>query len=68
MEQRDGERGIQIDGLWNDWKETGRRNGSNFSDKDAEMRERLLEKRMNNTSQIAIVGANICQIESLDYE
>lgn len=28
----------------------------------------LLVKRINTTSQIAIVGANICPIESLDYE
>lgn len=28
----------------------------------------LLRNRKNNTSQIAIVGANICPIESLDYE
>lgn len=29
----------------------------------------LLRKRtMNTTSQIALVGANICPIESLDYE
>ncbi|KAF3444191.1 hypothetical protein FNV43_RR13881 [Rhamnella rubrinervis] len=28
----------------------------------------LLIKRTNTTSQIAIVGANICPIESLDYE
>ncbi|EEF34561.1 chloride channel clc, putative [Ricinus communis] len=33
------------------------------------MREPLLyQSRKNNTSQIAIVGANICPIESLDYE
>ncbi|KAK1592926.1 hypothetical protein Q3G72_032676 [Acer saccharum] len=28
----------------------------------------LLSKRVNTTSQIAIVGSNICPIESLDYE
>ncbi|GAV57078.1 CBS domain-containing protein/Voltage_CLC domain-containing protein [Cephalotus follicularis] len=28
----------------------------------------LLVKRVNTTSQIAIVGANVCPIESLDYE
>ncbi|KAJ4846925.1 hypothetical protein Tsubulata_010324 [Turnera subulata] len=28
----------------------------------------LLRNRKNNTSQIAIVGANVCPIESLDYE
>ena len=32
-------------------------------------REPLLRKRTTNTtSQIAIVGANVCPIESLDYE
>jgi hypothetical protein len=28
----------------------------------------LLRKRINNSSQQAIVGANICPIQSLDYE
>jgi chloride channel 7 len=28
----------------------------------------LVRNRKNNTSQIAIVGANTCPIESLDYE
>ncbi|XP_039685708.1 chloride channel protein CLC-c-like, partial [Medicago truncatula] len=35
------------------------------------LREPLLVKnnnRLNTTSQVAIVGANVCQIESLDYE
>ena len=41
------------------------RNGSD----SAEIREPLLRKRtLNTTSQIAIVGANVCPIESLDYE
>ncbi|KAG0492241.1 hypothetical protein HPP92_005639 [Vanilla planifolia] len=31
-------------------------------------REPLLRLRMNTTSQIALVGANLCPIESLDYE
>ncbi|KAJ9671249.1 hypothetical protein PVL29_027302 [Vitis rotundifolia] len=31
-------------------------------------KEPLLTKRRNTTSQIAIVGANVCSIESLDYE
>ncbi|GMP63206.1 hypothetical protein CsSME_00024991 [Camellia sinensis var. sinensis] len=48
------------------------RNGSSFSDKSnggGTMRQPLLVKsRTNNTSQIAIVGANTCPIESLDYE
>lgn len=38
--------------------------------KDSILTEPLLLKnsRMNNTSQLAIVGAKICPIESLDYE
>ncbi|KAJ0977234.1 hypothetical protein J5N97_012708 [Dioscorea zingiberensis] len=47
------------------------RNGSSFyDDKDlVGAREPLLRKRtMNTTSQIAIVGANLCPVESLDYE
>lgn len=32
------------------------------------IRQPLLRNRTNNTSQIAIVGANVCPIESLDYE
>lgn len=31
-------------------------------------KEPFLVKRTNTSSQIAIVGANICPIESLDYE
>lgn len=47
-----------------------KRNGSNFfDDKEAGMREPLLRRRtMNTTSQLAVVGANVCPIESLDYE
>lgn len=50
--------GNGIDRLWS--SETVTRNMS--------YREPLLVKRMNTTSQIAIVGANACPIESLDYE
>ncbi|KAF7802251.1 chloride channel protein CLC-c-like [Senna tora] len=40
------------------------------SSKDSLRQPLLLLKnnRMNNTSQLAIIGANICPIESLDYE
>jgi chloride channel 7 len=39
------------------------------ADRGSEARQPLLRKRtMNTTSQIAIVGANVCPIESLDYE
>lgn len=40
-------------------------------DKKREMKLRqplLVKNRRNHTSQHAIVGANICPIESLDYE
>ncbi|XP_034701356.1 chloride channel protein CLC-c isoform X1 [Vitis riparia] len=68
MDQRDGENDIEIEGVWGDWREM-EGNGSDFSDKDTAMREPLLvRKRLNSTSQIAIVGASVCPIESLDYE
>lgn len=45
-------------------KETG-----NFDDRGTYgYGEPLLTRRANTTSQIAIVGANLCPIESLDYE
>lgn len=47
-------------------RKEARSNASSFSERD--MREPLLMSRMNNTSQIAIVGANVYPIESLDYE
>ncbi|RWR84712.1 chloride channel protein CLC-c-like protein [Cinnamomum micranthum f. kanehirae] len=44
-------------------------NGMEQNDLDeTAIREPLLKKRMNTTSQIAIIGANVCSIESLDYE
>ncbi|KAF5733159.1 chloride channel protein CLC-c-like [Tripterygium wilfordii] len=43
------------------------RKGSEFSDQMIK-EPLLLKSRINNTSQIAIVGANVCPIESLDYE
>ncbi|KAJ9687706.1 hypothetical protein PVL29_016264 [Vitis rotundifolia] len=68
MDQRDGENDIEIEGVWGDWREM-EGNGSDSSDKEAAMREPLLvRKRLNGTSQIAIVGASVCPIESLDYE
>ncbi|KAH1072017.1 hypothetical protein J1N35_024345 [Gossypium stocksii] len=44
-----------------------------IDDFESEVMERiyskpLLIKRVNTTSQIAIVGANVCPVESLDYE
>lgn len=44
-------------------RKEGRSNASSFLE-----REPLLRSRKNNTSQIAIVGANVYPIESLDYE
>ncbi|KAE9620971.1 putative chloride channel, voltage gated [Lupinus albus] len=41
---------------------------SEFSDRNMPYAQPLLAKRTNITSQIAIVGANLCPIESLDYE
>ncbi|CAI9770160.1 unnamed protein product [Fraxinus pennsylvanica] len=43
-------------------------NMSAYSDREGAVREPLLKSRINTTSQIAIVGANVCPIESLDYE
>jgi chloride channel 7 len=42
-------------------------NPSFYSDRET-IQEPLLRNRVNTTSQIAIVGANVCPIESLDYE
>lgn len=41
---------------------------SQFSERNMTYEEPLLVKRINTTSQIAIVGSNLCPIESLDYE
>uniref|UniRef100_A0A7N0TW02 Chloride channel protein n=1 Tax=Kalanchoe fedtschenkoi TaxID=63787 RepID=A0A7N0TW02_KALFE len=68
MDERsgDGAQDIEIEGH----KDFLERNVSGFSEKDwsPSAREPLLRSRINNTSQIAIVGANVCPIESLDYE
>lgn len=57
---------IENEGLW-DGKEF-KRNWSEVSDKGITYKEPFLVKTTNTTSQIAIVGANSCPIESLDYE
>ncbi|KAF5789813.1 putative chloride channel, voltage gated, chloride channel, core [Helianthus annuus] len=44
------------------------RNASIFEESDMIREPLLLKSRINTTSQIAIVGANVCPIESLDYE
>ncbi|CAA3008089.1 chloride channel CLC-c-like [Olea europaea subsp. europaea] len=43
-------------------------NVSSYIQREAALTEVLLKSRVNNTSQIAIIGANVCPIESLDYE
>jgi chloride channel 7 len=50
------------------WIKEIKRHWSKVFDKDITYKEPFLVKRMNTTSQIAIVGANVCPIESLDYE
>ncbi|KAK9735579.1 hypothetical protein RND81_04G214100 [Saponaria officinalis] len=41
---------------------------SSMSDRNISITQPLLRKRTNTTSQIAVIGANVCPIESLDYE
>lgn len=41
---------------------------SSMSERNGSMKIPLLRKRTNNTSQIAVIGAKSCPIESLDYE
>lgn len=60
------ERDVENEGLL-DGKEI-ERYWSEVSEKNMTFREPLLVKRVNTTSQIAIVGSNVCTIESLDYE
>ncbi|THG04512.1 hypothetical protein TEA_010703 [Camellia sinensis var. sinensis] len=73
MEQNQGDvNDIESEGMVYEENEL-QRNGSSFSEKSLSggmIREPLLVKsrRTNTTSQIAIVGANVCPIESLDYE
>jgi chloride channel 7 len=55
------------------WRPQQQHNGSSEAllryDDGGSTHEPLLRKRtLNTTSQIAIVGANVCPIESLDYE
>lgn len=51
-----------------DGKEEEDRFWSDISERNLSMRQPLLRKRTNTTSQIAVVGANVSPIESLDYE
>lgn len=66
VNQSDDVHDIENEGLL-DGKEIERCR-SEVSDKNLSFTKLLLVKRTNTTSQIAIVGANICPIESLDYE
>ncbi|GMG99852.1 hypothetical protein Nepgr_001692 [Nepenthes gracilis] len=49
--------GKEVEGPW-----------SEILDKNISIRQPLLRTRTNMTSQIAVIGANVCPIESLDYE
>lgn len=40
------------------------RSGQDYKEKPLLVKNSI----MNNTSQLAIIGANVCSIESLDYE
>lgn len=53
-----------------DVERMGKEERGEFGSGSAAVREPLLVKnnRLNTTSQLAIVGANVCPIESLDYE
>ncbi|KAF3970863.1 hypothetical protein ACB098_04G058800 [Castanea mollissima] len=66
VNQSDDVHDIENEGLL-DGKEIERYR-SDVSDKNLSNTKPLLVKRTNTTSQIAIVGANVCPIESLDYE
>nr|XP_029148516.1 chloride channel protein CLC-c isoform X2 [Arachis hypogaea] len=64
----DGLHDIENEGVLLDGKGEIRRNWSEFSERNMSYAEPLLVKRTNTTSQIAIIGANLSPIESLDYE
>ncbi|CAI8593484.1 unnamed protein product [Vicia faba] len=59
---------IENDGSFDGNGEEIGRYWSQFSERNMTYEEPLLVKRINTTSQIAIVGSNLCPIESLDYE
>ncbi|CAI9765287.1 unnamed protein product [Fraxinus pennsylvanica] len=59
---------IEHDGEGGAFLERRESNTSTYSDREGAVREPLLKSRVNTTSQIAIVGANVCPVESLDYE
>jgi hypothetical protein len=60
------ENDMEIEGGMGMGRETS---GASSSLSSSSLREPiLLSKRTTNTSQLAIFGANVCPIESLDYE
>ncbi|KAK9146738.1 hypothetical protein Sjap_006641 [Stephania japonica] len=71
-----GDQDLENEGISSNHKDMGplRRNISEILERRQEphlqspTREPLLRSRTNTTSQIALIGANVCPIESLDYE
>uniref|UniRef100_A0A453EAE9 Uncharacterized protein n=1 Tax=Aegilops tauschii subsp. strangulata TaxID=200361 RepID=A0A453EAE9_AEGTS len=73
MPEREGNNNHDIEGMdgaaEGDWWQNSSSNALLRYDDRGSICEPLMRKRtINTTSQIAIVGANICPIESLDYE
>nr|XP_045090612.1 chloride channel protein CLC-c-like [Aegilops tauschii subsp. strangulata] len=73
MPEREGNNNYDVEGMdgaaEGDWWQNSSSNALLRYDDRGSACEPLMRKRtINTTSQIAIVGANICPIESLDYE
>lgn len=67
MDDRSEEHDIEVDGAY--YYPCERKISGILDDGSVGFQQPLLAKnRKNTTSQIAIVGANTCPIESLDYE
>lgn len=68
MERQEGSNDVEsMEGAWRAVERYG--SGLNEKEEGGSACEPLLRKRTGNTtSQIAIVGANVCPVESLDYE
>ena len=54
------------DGEW--WPNASSEALLRYDDRGSLVEPMLRKRTMNTTSQIAVVGANVCPIESLDYE
>ncbi|KAF6142207.1 hypothetical protein GIB67_037125, partial [Kingdonia uniflora] len=67
MDQIRNENDIESEGLLMGRNEM-RRDGTGVPERNSMTREPLLQEKVNTTSQIALIGANVCHIESLDYE